>query len=92
MNILKWSLIYYIVSINLSNIYSKILINDNENKEKCANENGYSLIRLLQKDVFFDNYEWLDEIVEKINEIKNVNKVKNYYLCKNNEYINYLNN
>ena len=69
----------------------KQFIND-KYKEKCANENGFSLIRLLQKDVFLDNYEWLDEIIEKINEIKNENKVKNYYLCKNNEYINYLNN
>ena len=62
-------------------------------KEKCANENDFSLIRLLQKDVFFDNYDWLKELVETIEIIKNnKDEVKNYYLCKNNEYSNYLNN
>lgn len=61
-------------------------------KEKCANENGYSLIRLLQKDVFFDNYDWLKELIEIIEIIKNSkNEVKNYYLCKNNEYEKYIN-
>ena len=63
-------------------------IND-KYKEKCANENGYSTIRLLQKDVFFDNYNWLKELLDTIDIIKTSNIVKNYYLCKNNEYINY---
>lgn len=68
---------------------NKQFIND-KYKEKCANENGYSLIRILQTDVYFDKYDWLKELLETIEKIKNVNKIKNYYLCKNNEYINYL--
>ena len=27
-------------------------------KEKCANENGYSIIRLLQEDVFNEKYDF----------------------------------
>jgi very-short-patch-repair endonuclease len=60
-------------------------------KEKCANDNGFSLIRLLQKDVFFDNYDWLKELLEIIEVIKTNNITKNYYLCKNDEYVNYIN-
>lgn len=68
----------------------KQLTND-KYKEKCANENGFSLIRLLQKDIFFDNYYWLKELLETIEIIKNnKNEIKNYYLCKNNEYVNYI--
>jgi len=58
-------------------------------KQRCANENGYSVIRLLQKDVFNDNYDWVNKLCEKIEDIKKcVDKVKNVYLCENNEYDN----
>lgn len=71
----------------------KYQFNNDKYKEKCANENGYFIIRLLQKDVFFDNYDWSKELLETIEIIKNnKNQIKNYYLCKNNEYSNYLNN
>ena len=59
-------------------------------KEKCANENGYSVIRLLQKDVFFDTYDWLKKIIEAIKEIQSSKKIQNYYLCNNNEYEKYI--
>ena len=58
-------------------------------KEKCANENGYSVIRLLQEDVFNDSYDWNKELCEAIENIKNNNDTKNIYLCKNNEYKDY---
>ena len=64
--------------------------NNDKYKEICSNKNGYSIIRLLQKDVFFDNYEWLKELLETIEIIKNNKFVKNYYLCKNNEYNRYI--
>jgi very-short-patch-repair endonuclease len=68
----------------------KQFIND-KYKEKCANNNGFSLIRLLQKDIFFDKYDWLKELLETIEVIKNnKNVIQNYYLCKNNEYVNYI--
>ena len=55
-------------------------------KEKCANENGYSIIRILQEDVWKDKYDWCKELCYEIENIKNGNKVVNIYLCKNREY------
>lgn len=55
-------------------------------KMKCANENGFSIIRILQKDVFKNKYDWLTELCENIKKIINENKVQNIYMCKNNEY------
>jgi len=60
-------------------------------KEKCANDNGYSVIRLLQEDVYNDTYDWFHELSEKIQIILNSNSIQNIYLCKNNEYTNYVN-
>jgi len=55
-------------------------------KMKCANENGYSVIRLLQTDVFYDTYDWLKELRENIEKIKLEQQVQNVYMCKDNEY------
>ena len=59
-------------------------------KEKCANENGYSIIRILQEDVFNDKYDWCKELCEEIENLKKENKVVNRYLCKNGEYDKYI--
>ena len=58
-------------------------------KEKCANDNGYSVIRLLQEDVFYDTYDWVKELCETIEELKNGDEIANVYLCKKCEYDNY---
>lgn len=55
-------------------------------KIKCANENGFSVIRILQKDVYKNKYNWLDELSENIEKITNDRVVQNIYMCKNNEY------
>jgi very-short-patch-repair endonuclease len=55
-------------------------------KMKCANENGYSVIRLLQKDIWHDRYDWLPELLENIDKIVLEKVVQNIYMCKNNEY------
>jgi very-short-patch-repair endonuclease len=55
-------------------------------KIKCANENGYSVIRLLQTDVFYDTYDWLTELSENIEKIKLEQRFQNVYMCKDNEY------
>jgi very-short-patch-repair endonuclease len=55
-------------------------------KMKCANENGFSIIRILQKDVYYNKYDWLNEIIYNIEKITNENRVQNIYMCKNNEY------
>ena len=61
-------------------------------KIECANENGYSIIRILQKDVYYDKYDWLTELCENIKKITDENKVQNIYMCKNNEYKDFENN
>ena len=55
-------------------------------KEECANENGYSIIRLLQEDVFNDTYDWVTELCNAIEEIKTTEGITNIFLCKNDEY------
>ena len=55
-------------------------------KEKCANENSYSVIRILQEDVLLNKYEWVKELCDTIEEIKNGDEIVNVYLCKNGEY------
>jgi very-short-patch-repair endonuclease len=55
-------------------------------KMQCANENGYSMIRLLQNDVYFNKYDWLSEISVNINKIRDDNVVQNIYMCKKDEY------
>jgi very-short-patch-repair endonuclease len=59
-------------------------------KIKCANENDFSVIRLLQEDVYYDNYNWLIELINNIILISNENKTQNIFMSKNNDYINYL--
>ncbi len=55
-------------------------------KMKCANLNGYSVIRILQLDVYYNKYDWIKEIINTIELIKIQNKVQNIYLSKSNEY------
>jgi len=54
-------------------------------KMKCANDNGFSVIRILQEDVYNDRYDWLGDLDANIKKIKE-QVVQNIYLCKNNEY------
>jgi very-short-patch-repair endonuclease len=55
-------------------------------KMRCANKNGFSVIRILQEDVLYDRYDWLSELMNNIEKITNENRVQNIYMCKNNEY------
>ena len=55
-------------------------------KMKKANENGFSVIRLIQLDVLIDNYNWLEELVANIELISASGKVQNIFMCKKNEY------
>jgi len=58
-------------------------------KEKCANDNGYSTIRIIQSDIFDDTYNWLKALCESIEEIQSSNEIVNIYLYNNDEYDNY---
>jgi very-short-patch-repair endonuclease len=64
----------------------EIQIEKDKYKLKCANENGFSIIRLLQNDVAKDNYDWKEEIESSISKIVEEQKTQNIFICKNNEY------
>jgi very-short-patch-repair endonuclease len=55
-------------------------------KTDCANQNNYSVIRLLQDDVSKDKFDWLTEIQLSVSKIINEQKIQNVFICKNNEY------
>ena len=58
-------------------------------KEKCANENGYSIIRIIQEDVWNDTYDWFNELTQNIIKITSENTIQNIYMDKKNEYNNF---
>jgi very-short-patch-repair endonuclease len=58
-------------------------------KIECANINNFSIIRILQEDVLYDRYDWLNELTNNIENITNDNRIQNIYMCKNNEYKNF---
>jgi len=60
-------------------------------KMKCANDNGFSVIRILQVNVWKNKYNWLSELNENIEKVTSENRVQNIYMCKNNEYKNFEN-
>ena len=53
---------------------------------KCANDNKYSVIRILQEDVLYDRYNWYDELIKNINHLLNLDKIENIFMCTNNLY------
>ncbi len=55
-------------------------------KMKCANENGYSVIRIYQMDIFLNKYDWVSELVNSIETIKENNCVENHFIASTNIY------
>ena len=55
-------------------------------KMKCANDFGFSIIRILQEDVFYNTYEWFNELTNHIDTIISQPQIQNIFMCKNNEY------
>ena len=58
-------------------------------KMKCANDNGFSVIRILQDNVWKNKYNWLSELNENIENVTTGNRVQNIYMCKKNEYFEF---
>jgi very-short-patch-repair endonuclease/formylmethanofuran dehydrogenase subunit E len=61
-------------------------------KQNCANKNGYSVIRILQEDVWYNKYDWLKVLKETIESIINNKEITNIFLHKNNEYTEFIEN
>ena len=55
-----------------------------------ANKNGYSFIRITQKDVWYDTYDWLSELVNNINWIIESKNRLNIFMCLKGEYSPFL--
>lgn len=54
-------------------------------KMKCANENGYSMIRIFQPDVWNKNYD-ITELITAIEKVKNDKIIQNVYISSGNHY------
>lgn len=70
--------------------YFKSLYNERKKidlyKQLCANNNGYSLIRIFQQDIYLDRLNWIKELFISINKIINEKKIQNLYISTNNIY------
>jgi very-short-patch-repair endonuclease len=60
---------------------------ENQEKDKYkmeqAKKNGYSIIRIIQEDIYYNKYDWKSELIQNIKKYENPEII---YLCKNNEY------
>jgi very-short-patch-repair endonuclease len=68
----------------------EVQIENDKYKTNCANNNGFSVIRLLQNDVSKDNFDWIEEIKINITKIIHEKIVQNLFICKNNDYYNHI--
>lgn len=64
----------------------KETMEDDVFKMKCANQNGRSVIRLLQEDVLYNRTDWKKDLVNLIELIKNASTLMNIFLSANDEY------
>lgn len=58
-------------------------------KTLCANNNDFSVIRLLQEDVYYDKNDWKNNLIESIDKIQREGIIQNIFICDGNEYINH---
>ncbi len=63
-------------------------LNNDCYKMTRALNNGCSIIRILQNDVFRNKYNWFDELINQIKLIVNSKNKQIIYMCKKNEYDN----
>lgn len=59
-------------------------------KMQKANQNGYSVIRLLQEDVYHNKNNWLERLLEAIDKINKEEIVQNIFLGSGDEYEAYM--
>lgn len=55
-------------------------------KMKCAEDNGYSVIRITQEDVLYDTFDWYKFLKESIETIIRKGTVETHYISLNGEY------
>jgi len=59
-------------------------------KMRCANKNGYSVIRVIWEDVYYNRNEWLKKLTSSVDKILNEGGVWNIFICSNDEYEVYM--
>lgn len=64
----------------------EVQVEKDKYKMKCANDNGFSVIRLPQMDISKDKYDWVNEIRLSVLDIISEKAIKNIFICKNYEY------
>jgi len=52
-------------------------------KMQLANTNGFTILRILQEDIYYDKYDWQSALDDKIT---TYNKPDNIFICVNDEY------
>ena len=62
--------------------FKEIQIRD-KYKMELATKNNFSIIRILQEDIYLNKYDWKEELLSYI---KIYNNPEIIYICKNNEY------
>jgi len=63
----------------------ELQLEDDIYKMKCANDNGYSIVRVMQKDV--TRHDWSLETI--LSELDDIPTIKNIFICSNSEYDNH---
>ena len=53
---------------------------------QCALTNGYSVIRILQEEVYANKFDWKKELLEAIEDCIGSEKASVTFICKKNEY------
>ena len=61
-------------------------------KQKQANINGFSVIRIIQEDVLFDRFDWSNKLLEAIRLIQESQQTINIYLSSDNKYQSFIQN
>ena len=72
----------------IKNVFNKKMTTEERierdiHKMKKANENGYSVIRIIQEDIWFDKNNWENNLFAAI---KSYDTPTNIFICSNNEY------
>jgi hypothetical protein len=53
---------------------------NDKRKMQLANENGYSVIRILQEDVWYDRIDWINELKVNIGSLIELKNVQNIFI------------
>ncbi len=58
-------------------------------KMECANNNGYSVIRITQEDVYDDTFDWYKSLKDSIESIIQSKDIENHFISYHDDYSNF---